>query len=467
MTLTGRAGSKPAPGTAQKTLVAMPESFCFLGIDQLGQTIQIDNSKDRCRTFAIMSSPTDDISKPVNSPEIGADAPNWFQVIKQGVNTSLTGLGLTWDHLWAARNHRAPIGIADPKYFEEPDGIFTLDYPFEGIAVPEVGRYQLHNEIEDCIVCDKCAKICPVDCIEIEVIKSPEVTGYTSDGTAKRLYAERFDIDMAKCCFCGLCTNVCPTDCLTMGNEIDVVTPVMADLTKAFGNLSPDEAIAKKALYDTYLEEKEAAKRPVPKAEPILPTDLSVMPAEPVISKAPAKPWLKPSTATTPPPPTETATPSEPTPPTEAPKPKAAVAKPWLKSSTATLPPPPIEAGTSSDPTPPAEAPKPKAAVAKPWLKPSTATTPPPPTETATPAEPTPPTEAPKSKAGVAKPWLKSSTATPPPPPTETATSSDPTPPAEAPKPKAAVAKPWLKAKVQPENPATNSGENTEGGDKP
>ena len=405
----------------------MPESFCFLGIDQLGQTIQIDNSKDRCRTFAIMSSPTDDISKPVNSPEIGADAPNWFQVIKQGVNTSLTGLGLTWDHLWAARNHRAPIGIADPKYFEEPDGIFTLDYPFEGIAVPEVGRYQLHNEIEDCIVCDKCAKICPVDCIEIEVIKSPEVTGYTSDGTAKRLYAERFDIDMAKCCFCGLCTNVCPTDCLTMGNEIDVVTPVMADLTKAFGNLSPDEAIAKKALYDTYLEEKEAAKRPVPKAEPILPTDLSVLPAEPVVSKAPAKPWLKPSTATTPPPPIEAGTPADPTLPIEAPKPKAAVAKPWLKSSTAT--PPPIEAGTPADPTLPIETPKPKAAVAKPWLKPSTAT--------------------------------------PPPPSMEAVAPISSTEPAEAPKAKAAVAKPWLKAKVKPENPAENSVENTEGGDKP
>jgi NADH-quinone oxidoreductase subunit I len=374
-----------------------------------------------------MSSPTDDISKPVNSPEIGADAPNWFQVIKQGVNTSLTGLGLTWDHLWAARNHRAPIGIADPKYFEEPDGIFTLDYPFEGIAVPEVGRYQLHNEIEDCIVCDKCAKICPVDCIEIEVIKSPEVTGYTSDGTAKRLYAERFDIDMAKCCFCGLCTNVCPTDCLTMGNEIDVVTPVMADLTKAFGNLSPDEAIAKKALYDTYLEEKEAAKRPVPKAEPILPTDLSVLPAEPVVSKAPAKPWLKPSTATTPPPPIEAGTPADPTLPIEAPKPKAAVAKPWLKSSTAT--PPPIEAGTPADPTLPIETPKPKAAVAKPWLKPSTAT--------------------------------------PPPPSMEAVAPISSTEPAEAPKAKAAVAKPWLKAKVKPENPAENSVENTEGGDKP
>ena len=312
-----------------------------------------------------MSSPTDDISKPVNSPQIAPDAPNWFQVIKQGVNTSLTGLGLTWDHFWAARNHRAPIGIADPKYFQEPDGIFTLDYPFEGIAVPEVGRYQLHNEIEDCIVCDKCAKICPVDCIEIEVIKSPEVTGYTSDGTAKRLYAERFDIDMAKCCFCGLCTNVCPTDCLTMGNEIDVVTPVMADLTKAFSNLSPEEATAKKALYDTYLNEKESAKRPIPTPAPTIETEEPT----PAVTKAPAKPWLKSSTAITPPPTSEITTPAEPTPPTEAPKPKAAPAKPWLKSSSATTPPPTSDTATPAEPTPPSEAPKPKAGVAKPWLK--------------------------------------------------------------------------------------------------
>ena len=87
--------------------------------------------------------------------------------------------------------------------------------------IPDVGRYRLHNEIDDCIVCDKCAKICPVDCIDIEPIKATEEIGKTSDGTPKRIYAAKFDIDMGKCCFCGLCTTVCPTECLTMTKVYD------------------------------------------------------------------------------------------------------------------------------------------------------------------------------------------------------------------------------------------------------
>eukprot|EP01137_Pigoraptor_chileana_P034217 Opistho-2@26422 len=114
--------------------------------------------------------------------------------------------------------------------------------------------------MDDCIVCDKCAKICPVDCIEIEPIKATGIAGYASDGSAIRLYAAKFDIDMAKCCFCGLCTTVCPTECLTMTQEYDFS---VFDITKhnfAFGNLSPEQAQEKRDLYDQFMLEKEAMK---------------------------------------------------------------------------------------------------------------------------------------------------------------------------------------------------------------
>jgi NADH-quinone oxidoreductase subunit I len=46
--------------------------------------------------------------------------------------------------------------------------------PKQELPVPEVGRYQLDVEMDDCIVCDLCAKICPVNCIDIESIKATE-----------------------------------------------------------------------------------------------------------------------------------------------------------------------------------------------------------------------------------------------------------------------------------------------------
>jgi NADH-quinone oxidoreductase subunit I len=107
--------------------------------------------------------------------------------------------------------------------------------------MPARGRYQLHNAIDDCIVCDKCAQVCPVDCIEIDAIKAPAPIGKTSNGMAKRLAAARFDIDLAKCCFCGLCTTVCPTQCLTMTPEYDYSVFDWAEHKVSFATMTPGE----------------------------------------------------------------------------------------------------------------------------------------------------------------------------------------------------------------------------------
>lgn len=129
----------------------------------------------------------------------------------------------------------------DNDYFEQETGIVTLQYPQEKLPVPEVGRYQLHVEMDDCIVCDKCAKICPVNCIDIESVKASEQIGITSDGTPIRLYATKFDIDMAKCCFCGLCTTVCPTECITMTNVYDYSVFNMRELNFEFSKMTAEE----------------------------------------------------------------------------------------------------------------------------------------------------------------------------------------------------------------------------------
>lgn len=163
---------------------------------------------------------------------------------------------LTIRHLISAVRRRKVQDIQHPDYFGQKNGLATVTYPYETIPVPEHGRYKLHNEIEDCIVCDKCAKICPVDCIDIEPIRSPGEFGKTSDGTSRRIYAAKFDIDMAKCCFCGLCTTVCPTECLTMTPEYDFSTFDLTTMNFGFGNISEAEAEQKKVEWEQYQAEK-------------------------------------------------------------------------------------------------------------------------------------------------------------------------------------------------------------------
>ena len=172
------------------------------------------------------------------------------------------GLQITFGHIRRSTNKRRIIPITDPEYFSYTEGISTVQYPHEMIAVPDNGRYRLHNEIDDCIVCDKCAKICPVDCIEIEAVRAVEEFGKTSDGTSKRIYAARFDIDMGKCCFCGLCTTVCPTECLTMTKVFDFSVTDIRDHTFVFAEMSQHEIAEKKDIFEAWQKSKTSSPDP-------------------------------------------------------------------------------------------------------------------------------------------------------------------------------------------------------------
>ncbi|MGJ1432797.1 4Fe-4S binding protein [Sphingobacterium spiritivorum] len=187
-----------------------------------------------------------------------------MMLIKTTINALLTavkGLTLTVSHLFGARRARHELDITKDHYFDKQDGVATVQFPKQKMPIPEVARYQLEVEIDDCIVCDLCAKACPVDCIDILAIKSPEAIGKTSDGSVKRLYAEKFDIDMAKCMYCGLCTVVCPTECITMTNQYDRSTSKLTDLIYGFSEMSDTEVAQRKEEWTKFQAEKEAAKK--------------------------------------------------------------------------------------------------------------------------------------------------------------------------------------------------------------
>lgn len=185
-----------------------------------------------------------------------------------GFTTAWKGLTLTIRHLFAGNFKREVLPITDNNYFKQLTDTNTIQYPAQQLPSPEVGRYQLDVEIDDCIVCDLCAKICPVNCIDIESIKSTEGSiGETSDGSKKMLYAAKFDIDMAKCMYCGLCTIVCPTECIVMTNQYDRTVFELKDLNYEFSDMSPELATEKRILVEKQNAEKQAAKLAAMKAK--------------------------------------------------------------------------------------------------------------------------------------------------------------------------------------------------------
>lgn len=164
---------------------------------------------------------------------------HFFYTLYDTFGNLFKGLSITWRHIRnSLQSHitSPALSAKDVSFSNE-----TLRYPHEKLPVPARGRYKLHNEIDDCIVCNKCAQVCPVDCIDIEAIKSPVVLGKTSNGMTKRLHAARFDIDMAQCCFCGLCTTVCPTQCLTTTAEYDYSVFDWAEHKVSFATMTPQE----------------------------------------------------------------------------------------------------------------------------------------------------------------------------------------------------------------------------------
>lgn len=193
-----------------------------------------------------------------------AERSGYFQDLAVAIKSLKKGLVLTFGHLIGAAKKpgKARLNVTDPDYFASQRGIVTVQYPHEQLPVPALGRYQLHNEIDDCIVCDKCVKACPVNCITIEPIRSAVEFGKTSDGSPKKIYAAKFDIDMGKCCFCGLCTTVCPTECLTMSPVFNFSSYSMDKHYFKFGNLTEAEVGLRKKEWSDFQASKPAAVAP-------------------------------------------------------------------------------------------------------------------------------------------------------------------------------------------------------------
>ena len=91
----------------------------------------------------------------------------------------------------------------------------TVRFPHESIPIPEDYRGEHKFDIDKCLSCGICSKICPNRAIEM--IKAPI--------SQKDSYPKSYPkIDIGKCCFCGLCQDICPSKALTLTNNVFLST---------------------------------------------------------------------------------------------------------------------------------------------------------------------------------------------------------------------------------------------------
>ena len=167
---------------------------------------------------------------------------NYFIQFWQGLFTILIGMKVTFKHLFVPA--------------------VTIQYPTVKPQLPERERNRLYVNMDDCIGCDQCARACPVNCIEIETVKSlpEEDLGKTSNGKKKVLWVTKFNIDFAKCCYCQLCVFPCPTECIYMTDVYEFSEFKRESLVYDFVTLLPEEREQKKKNFEELQAKKEAEK---------------------------------------------------------------------------------------------------------------------------------------------------------------------------------------------------------------
>lgn len=109
----------------------------------------------------------------------------------------------------------------------DAEGVFTVQYPDEKLAMAERFRFVPFLVVEDydhpdrpgkdwCTSCGICAKVCPPQCIWIVRSEGPDGKPIPEP--------EAFFIDIDICMNCGYCAEFCPFDAIKMDHDYELAS---------------------------------------------------------------------------------------------------------------------------------------------------------------------------------------------------------------------------------------------------
>lgn len=140
----------------------------------------------------------------------GAPLRAWLQDITRASTSIFEGLAVTMS--WMFRR---------PATIQYPD---RIDKPVQEM-LPDGYRGILEVDLLRCSGCMLCQRACPIDCLDIVVVKDPQTKGR---------FIERFDIDIGKCMYCGICSEACNFDALQHTTEFEGSATSLDDLLLHF-----------------------------------------------------------------------------------------------------------------------------------------------------------------------------------------------------------------------------------------
>ncbi len=97
----------------------------------------------------------------------------------------------------------------------------TVMYPDVPLPVEKRSRGMLSLDLENCIGCELCFRICPADAIRMTKLDVHYPKNARDEAPA---------IDFNKCIFCGLCSEICPPQVLHHTHKFDISTSSHSDL---------------------------------------------------------------------------------------------------------------------------------------------------------------------------------------------------------------------------------------------